>query len=60
MPLVLEVLDSVWGEWPSGLRRCNKNWKVPGSNPLGARPGLRAQPRYEAPGDPRVEYEQTQ
>ena len=22
-----------WGEWPSGLRRCDQNWKVPGSNP---------------------------
>ena len=27
------VLVSSWGEWPSGLRRCNQNWKVPGSNP---------------------------
>ena len=22
-----------WGEWPSGLRRCDQNRKVPGSNP---------------------------
>ena len=44
-----------WGEWPSGLRRCSKNWKVPGSNPLGAQLGLGTQPRYEAPGDLRVE-----
>ena len=47
-------------EWPSGLRGCNKNRKVPGSNPLGTRPDLGTQPRYEAPGDPRVECEQTQ
>ena len=46
------------GEWPCGLRRCNENWKVPSSNPLDARPGLGTQPRYEAPGDLRVEYVQ--
>ena len=43
------------GEWPSGLRPCGKNRKVPGSNPLGARPGLGTQPRYEACRDLRVE-----
>ena len=60
--LKLQSFEDVlqWGEWPSGLRRCNKNWKVPGSNPLGARPGLGTQPHYEAPGDLRVEYVQMQ
>ena len=24
---------SMWGEWPSGLRRCGKNRKVPSSKP---------------------------
>ena len=52
-------MKKIWGEWPSGLRRCNKNRKVPGSKPpLGARPGLGTQPRYEAPGDFPVEYVQ--
>ena len=23
----------LWGEWPSGLRRCSKNRKDPGLNP---------------------------
>ena len=54
------IVHNKWGEWPSGLRCCNKNWKVPGSNPLGAQPGLGTQPRYEAPSDLRVDYEQTQ
>ena len=30
-----------WGEWPSGLRRCYKNRKVPGSNPARRSAGLR-------------------
>ena len=29
------------GEWPSGLRRCNKNRKVPGSKPARRSAGLR-------------------
>ena len=29
------------GEWPSGLRRCYKNRKVPGSNPARRSAGLR-------------------
>ena len=46
-----------WGEWPSRLRRlCDQNRKVLGSQtPLGPRPGLGVQPRYEAPGDLRFE-----
>ena len=31
----------IWGEWPSGLRRCSKNRKVPGSNPTRRSAGLR-------------------
>ena len=30
-----------WGEWPSRLRRCYQNWKVPGSNPARRSAGLR-------------------
>ena len=41
-------------DWPSGLKRCNQNRKVPGSNPLGAQPGLGTQPRCKAPSDPWV------
>ena len=29
------------GEWPSGLRRCNKTRKVPGSKPARRSAGLR-------------------
>ena len=29
-----------WGEWPSGLRRYNKNRKVPGSKPTRRSAGL--------------------
>ena len=45
-----------WGEWPSGLRRCNQNRKVTSSNPVRLRQfkprklGLGTQLRYEAPG----------
>ena len=28
-------------EWPSGLRRCDQNWMVPGSNSTGRSAGLR-------------------
>ena len=42
-------------EWRSGLRYCNKYWKVTGSILLGARPGLGTQPLYEAPSDLWVE-----
>ena len=31
----------VWREWPSGLRRCDQNRKVPGSNPTRRSAGLR-------------------
>ena len=31
----------VGGEWPSGLRHCNQNWKVPGSNLTKRSSGLR-------------------
>ena len=30
-----------WGEWPNGLRRCDQNWKVPGSSPTRRSAGLR-------------------
>ena len=44
-----------WGEWPSGLRHCSKNRKVPNSNPIRCYAGLRDQPCYEAPADLQVE-----
>ena len=34
--------------------------RFPVQTPLGARPGLGTQPRYEAPGDLRVELDKTQ
>ena len=34
-------LKQVWGEWPCGLRHCDKNWKVPGTNPTRNLAGLR-------------------
>ena len=46
--------------WPSGLRHCDQNWKVPGSNPARRSAGLRDQPCYKAPGDLRVEYAKMQ
>ena len=52
--IVRVALFILWEEWPSGLRRCDQNRKVPGSNPTRRSAGT--QPRYEAPGDPRVEY----
>ena len=45
----------MWGEWLGELRHCSKNWKVPGSIPLGARLGLGTQSHYEAHSDPWVE-----
>ena len=54
-----DFLD-IWGEWPSGLRRCNYNHKVPSSNPIRHSARLRAQPRYEAPGDLQDKYVKTQ
>ena len=36
-------------------KRCDQN-RFPVRTPLGARSGLGTQPRYEAPGDLRVEY----
>ena len=38
-----------WREWPSGLMRSSKKWKVPGSKPLGPGPRLGTQPCYEVP-----------
>ena len=29
----LGKVSQLRGEWPSGLKRCNQNQKVPGSNP---------------------------
>ena len=46
----------VWGDWPSGLRCCDQNWRVAVQTLLGARPGLGTQPCYEAPGDLCFEY----
>ena len=57
---VERTIQTIWGEWPSGLRRCNKNRKVPGSKPTRCSAGLRDPTSLEAPGDLRVEYEQTQ
>ena len=31
------VASGKWGEWPSGLRRCYQDWKVPVQISLGAR-----------------------
>ena len=45
-----------WREWPSGLRRCDQNGKVSGSNPTRRLAGLWDPTMHEAPGDPRVEY----
>ena len=57
-PLISTALSSfpLWGEWPSGLRLCYQNRKVPVQTPLGARPGLGTQPHHETPGDLRVEF----
>ena len=30
---ILNTFSKLWGKWPSGLRRCSKNWKVPSSIP---------------------------
>ena len=46
--------EEEWGKWPSALRRCNQNRKVPYSNPLGAQPGLGTQLRCEASDDLQV------
>ena len=43
------------GEWPSGLGHYNENRKVPVQTLLGARPGLKTKPHYEAPADFRIE-----
>ena len=44
-----------WGECPSELRVCSKNWKVPGWNPTRRSAWLKdPQPRYKALGDLRV------
>ena len=53
---LMGVIRRSWGEWPSGLRHCDQNRKVPGSNPTRRSAGLRTHPRYKAPGDLRVEY----
>ena len=47
-------------QWPSGLRCCDKCGRFPVQTPLGARPGLGTEPRYEVPGDLRVEIVKTQ
>ena len=40
-----------WGEWPSGLRRLCRIRRFTIQFPIGARLGLRIQPRYDAPGN---------
>ena len=45
-----------WEEWPSGLRHCNQNWKVPSSIPARHWLGLETQLCYEAPDDLQVNY----
>ena len=37
----INIQRYIWGEWPSGLRHCNQNEKIPGSNPTGCLAGLR-------------------
>ena len=32
-PLFSDFATDLWGEWHSGLKRCNWNRKIPGSNP---------------------------
>ena len=39
--LKLVLTQHLWGEWPSGLRCCDKNRKVPDSNPIMHLAGLR-------------------
>ena len=47
---------NIWGEWPSGLRRrCSKNQKVPGTNPIRRWVGLRDPTSLRGPRDPLVE-----
>ena len=49
--------SAIWGEWPSGLRRCNQNRKVLGSNHTRRSAGLRDPTSLRGfPGDPRVEH----
>ena len=38
---ILKIFSKLWGEWPSGLRRCSKNRKVPSSIPTRRSVGLR-------------------
>ena len=47
---------TTWGEWPSWLRCCDQNRKVPSSNPTRYLARLRDPTHYEALGDPRVKY----
>ena len=39
------------GDWPSGSRCFEWIGRFPAQTPLGPRPGLGTQPRYEAPSD---------
>ena len=38
---ILKIFSKLWEEWPSGLRRCSKNRKVPSSIPTRRSVGLR-------------------
>ena len=47
-------------DWPSGLRCCNQNWKIPSSNPTICSDRLSDPPRFKVPGDYQVEIIITQ
>ena len=49
-----------WKGWPCGLRPCDRNCMVPGSNPTKRSGEFSIQPPYEAPRDLRAEAKQTQ
>ena len=54
----LENASKTWNYCPSGLGHCYQMFLL--QTPLGAQPSLGAQPHYEAPGDPWVEYLKSQ
>ena len=46
----IEIKMAYW------VKGCNQIRKVSSSNPIGARPGLGTQPRYEVPVNLRIKY----
>ena len=60
MKEILWYSNATGREWSSGLRLSDQNWKVPGSNPLGTRPGLGTRRYSKAPGDLWVKIVKTQ